>query len=315
MRVNFLRRRVLITAPAPESVYLHNMFIGKDFSQWEALLADSCESARFVLQHSPCDVLLLDDSLFAQANEEGLAWLTNQKDTPVVLLGHANPERLTEAFQRGVSLCLPRELTLANPPLLSAALDRVYSLNDLRPSFRRLQEQLGQIRRHNDRLVTLIWRTSPRESDNQWFPQRYVMDRLQEELARCERYNQPLTLAVGEVQASDEGNSPSLTDWMADRLHRGKRRCDVAGQYGLRGFLLLMVHTPPTGGIRCCHRLKHLLEEDVPDGTGPRGPVRAYFGLASSPEAKETSVQNLLRRAEQNLEAARNNDQERIVAE
>jgi PleD family two-component response regulator len=83
---------------------------------------------------------------------------------------------------------------------------------------------------------------------------------------------------------------------------RAKRRCDVAGQYGLRGFLLLMVQTPHEGGAACCRRLRETLEEQA--ARDARRSLRVWFGLASyTPEAG--TPQALLRLAEQNLEGAR----------
>jgi diguanylate cyclase (GGDEF)-like protein len=162
------------------------------------------------------------------------------------------------------------------------------------------------------------------EPETHWFTQRHTMERLQEEISRSQRHGGPLTLALAEVRVEDDGtagtpdgggmqalNLDSLTSQV---ISRGKRRCDVAGQYGMQGFLLLMVHTPKEGGLVCCKRLKQLLERATAEAApGPRGPIRAYFGLASS-SAEKASAQGLLHCAEQNLEAAKAGKDEGIVA-
>ena len=142
---------------------------------------------------------------------------------------------------------------------------------------------------------------------------------MQEEIARSERHSAPLTVALGEIRpipGPDDGSTrePVLADWTTERITRAKRRCDVAGQYGLDGFMLLMVHTPGGGGVTCCRRLKQLLEA-VPAiaNHGPRGPVRADFGVASFAD-EAASAKGLLSCAEQRLEAARTADEPRLVA-
>ena len=66
--------------------------------------------------------------------------------------------------------------------------------------------------------------------------------------------------------------------------------------------------------MTCCRRLQKMLQSVPENAKVPRGPVRAYFGLASSSPDNAASPQSLLRLADQNLEAAKAGQGEGIVA-
>jgi PleD family two-component response regulator len=78
--------------------------------------------------------------------------------------------------------------------------------------------------------------------------------------------------------------------------------------------MLLMVHTPIKGGIHCCRRLQQAIEHPSEPLPGPHAGLHAYFGVSSTATGKTSSVA-LLRSAEQNLEAARTDDKERLVVD
>jgi GGDEF domain-containing protein len=318
MQAGFVRRRVLLAAGPGAEESIRRLFEQVSLKSWEAIEAGSISQARFVLQHSPCDVALVNDDLYHREGEQALAWLARHGQAPVVFLAGDMPGTMARVYHLGATMCLPRTAAQAHPPLLAAALERAAQLADAQRCRRCAQEQLAHSRRHVDRLVNLIWRSAPLEPNTRWFTQRHALDRLQEEIARTERHGGPLTLALAEVEvdeADEQIEAEPLEEWTSAVVARSKRRCDVAGHYGMQGFLLLMVHTPKHGGIICCRRLKKLLESDVVDSaTGPRGPVRAYFGLASSTSASVTA-QSLLHCAEQNLEAARTGKDGGVVAE
>jgi GGDEF domain-containing protein len=315
MPLELERRRVLVAARAAEEEALRPLFAAEVMAGWEPVEADSFHRARFTLQHTACDALLVDEGLYCAEGPEGLAWLAQQQDVPMIFLAGSEAEVCTQAYEQGATICLSRRTTLEHPPLLAAALRRAAQGAALIRCQRRTRESLHQCRRQVDRLVGLLWRTVPMDTQTQWCSQRHVLERLQEEVARSGRHGHPLTVAVGEVQAqAEDAASLDAGQWIAQRLNRVKRRCDVAGQYGLHGFLLLMVHTPGKGGVTCCRRLQRALEEPAAPNVGPRGPVCACFGLASH-GAQAPSPQALLRTAEVRLEAARAGAGDRVVAE
>jgi diguanylate cyclase (GGDEF)-like protein len=309
------RRRVLIAAGPGANEPLRHLFCKDPLDAWDILEADSFSRARFLLQHDPCDVLLVNCDLFEREGGQGLAWLAWQRETPVVFLAGLSSLHFQKAFDLGVHVCLPRHLALDDPHLLAAAMDQALRNGAMRLGYQKTKERLAETRQHVDRLVNMIWRTGARRAETQWFSQRYMLERLSEELARVERHQVPLTLAIGELQAApgaDVEQGPVLPDWTMDLIIRGKRRCDVAGQYGLGGFMILMVHTPLQGGINCCRRLQKTLEHPQEPLPGPHVGWHAYFGVSGTSTGK-MSAAAMLRAAEQNLDAARADERERIV--
>ena len=317
MSVDILRRRVLLAAGPNSAKPMQELFSQAPLDAWEPILAESFLQARFILQHNACDVALVHEDLYQREGGPSLAWFGREPQVPVVFLTNYRAETITQAYAQGVVMCLPRELSLAQPQLLATAMDRAVQLGDSARGKERMHEQLTMSRRHIDRLVNLLWRTLPMEPNSAWFSQRHTLERLQEEISRTSRHGAPMTLALAEVQKEPFTEAPEvlpLEEWTANLVAKAKRRCDVAGSYGMQGFLLLMVHTPKNGGIICCRRLQQLLEQGAasPDKS-PRGPIRASFGLASTP-AEIASAQSLLRCAEENLEAAKAGKDQGIVA-
>jgi DNA-binding NarL/FixJ family response regulator len=258
--VNIDRRRVLLLARPTEARELHDLFAADVLKTWEPLEADTVERARFMVQHNPFDVLIVDENLYQQAGPTGLAWLAQQHDAPTVFLTGQDPQIIVAAYELGVSLCLPRRLTLDHPAVLGAALRRTVSVTEMQRGQRRAKERLQECRRQVDRLVNLLWRTAPTSPPYQLFTQRHIFERLQEEVARSTRYGSVFSVALGEVLPSplgeqSEQETPDWSAWITDMLAGTKRRCDVAGHYGLRGFMLLMVETPKPGGLAGCQRL------------------------------------------------------------
>jgi GGDEF domain-containing protein len=239
---------------------------------------------------------LVHEELCRREGLQALAWLSFHRETPVLFVG-STCEQFTRAYELGATVCLPRDMALAHPPLLDAALRQAHYHGELRNLHERTHEQLLETRRHVDRLVNMIWRISPNDAENSWLPQRYLLERLDEELARSQRHQLPFSIAVGELRTTGELS----------------RRCDIVGQYGPRGFLLLMVHTPREGGLLCCQRLQSHLESPRQGSADPRVSIRSYFGLASTSDDIETP-QALLRAAEQNLEMARLEAEACVVA-
>jgi len=307
------RRRLVAAAPAACAPMLHNLFAQPALQSWDMLPADSLAQARFLVQHSPCDAVLLSGNLLNGADDQGLRWLRQRSEQPIVFLAGNDADVLALAYRQGIDLCVPEHLIAGQPDLLAAALQRAVGLGKMQKQHRQLKRQLHESSRHVDRLVGLIWRTTPSESTFQWYPQRYALERLDEELERTKRHGTPLSLALGEVEAEGT-NDNDVADWMATALSRVKRRSDVAGQYGPHGFMLVMVHTSKEGGMACCKRIRKLLEGSPknPLATTVK-PVRMYFGVTSTVDHQPTP-QCLLRCAEENLRLARAGQADRIVA-
>ncbi len=310
--------RVLLAAGPGEGAVLRELFAAGRFGAWEAAWAESLAQARFALQHAPADVLLVDESLYLREDGEALGGIVRHFPTCTLLLADLPPEALLRAWQLGIHQWLPRQGTLEHPALLAAALAQAARAGGWRRQQQQAEAALRECRRQRDGLIDLLWRAVPLEAGAGWLSQRHVMERLQEEVTRSQRYGVPLSLALGEVltprSVDLEEGAGELAAWTAEQVARGKRRCDLAGPYGPHGFLLLLVQTPAPGGINCCRRLQRLLEDGLGRPQGLRGPLRAYFGVATL-SGSTASGARLLASAEEYLEKAREEDSGGIVSE
>lgn len=279
-------RRALLAATAPEMEDLRRPFADAALAGWQVIEADTWERAHFVLHHDSCDVLLADEGL--RPGPDGLGWLAAPRQTPVVLLTRPAAETVAEALAAGADVWLPRDLALAHPRLLAAALDRAVRGGDLRRHLRRACTSLQESRCHAGRLADLLWQSTPRDPRAGWFTHRHMLERLQEEVARTARYRTPFSVILGEVR-------PCATAWTAERIARAKRRCDVAGQYGPHGFMLLLTNTPEERAATVRRRLQETLARDA---------VAAALGIAGCSDGLATSP-GILRRAEEDLESVR----------
>jgi len=306
------RRRVLIAASQGWDREFHELFARDPLDQWEVATADSFSRARFLVQHNPCDIVLVHEDVFEREGPQGLSWLAWQKTAPIVFLG-ASPLACTRATDLGVTMCVHRDLVLDHPPLLATTMKQAMQIHDACRGLEKTKKQLSETRQHVDRLVSMLWRQTPKSGEQQWYSQPYMLERLDEELSRAERHKLPLSLAIGEFADEENEQAPiDIPDWSTNLIVQRKRRCDVVGQYGPRGFMLLMVHTPKDGAAVCCRRLQQYLEHPSEAVPGPHAPMRAYFGM-SSIQGERRPMQELLRVAEQNLERAREEATLRLV--
>jgi GGDEF domain-containing protein len=309
MAENLERRRVLLTAGEQERGPLRGRFEAGQVPGWEVVEADSLERARFVLQMDPCDVLLLDASLYRPG---GLAWLALQ-GVPVPFLADVDPPLVRDALEHGACQWLPRELALGHPEVLAAGLHRAARVGALQDRAAAAAQALEGCRRQVSRLVGLLWEAAPGEGRPRWFSQRQMLERLEEELARAQRHGGPLTVVLGEVRGRageplPAGAARRLATWTAHQVGQGKRRCDVSGQYGPHGFMLLLPRVTAGQAVGCCRRLRSLLEEAPGSGSGPFPALHACFGIASYSSVL-TTCEGLLSRAEEELEQAREGDE------
>jgi hypothetical protein len=315
MPMDLERRRIMLAARPSEAGTLRGQFAQAPLDKWDVVDADSFERARFLLQHDPCDVLVVDEGLYHDAGALGLAWLAGQREVPIIFMTGMEPDVVAQAYAHGVNLCLPRQLAMQHAPVLSAAVERMAQMSEGQRCHRRTKENLHLCRRQVDRLVNLLWRTVPMDPQRQWFTQRHILERLQEEVSRSGRHGSVFTVVLGEVQAAEPSHEPAeLADWTTETLAQAKRRCDVAGHYGLQGFMLLMVQTPKSGAMAGCKRLQQYISQMAPPPRGPRGPFNASFGVSSF-SADNATTESLLSRAEKHLEAAKAGTAGGVVAD
>ncbi|HTU22201.1 MAG TPA: diguanylate cyclase [Gemmataceae bacterium] len=299
------RRRVLFAATEPARAECRPLFHAESLRDWEVIDADSLERARFLLQLDPCDVLVLDCSLYRSGGSEDLSWLAGQRRAPVLVLDDGDAETVADALRQGAHYWMPRELARHHAPVLAAMLRQAAEFGDLQRRGQETSEALEDTRRQVSRLVNLLWEAVPGEGRARWFTQRHMLERLEEEVIRTQRYGGPLAVLLGEVDApatarNVRGEVGQAATWIVDQISRVKRRSDVAGQYGLQGFMLLLPQTNETGATGCCQRLRSLLEQSAVNSSS-FGPLHVHFGIACFSSAAR-SVKSLLSRAEEQLE-------------
>jgi diguanylate cyclase (GGDEF)-like protein len=299
------RRSLLLASDQQDRWVLRALLDTPLFNGWEVREADSIERARFVLQMEPCDVLLLDSTLYRGGDPESVSWLAAQQRAPMLLLSEPEAGVIVSALQNGARHWLARELALKQPEILAATLQQVAQVGEIQRRARAAGEALHDCRRQVSRLVSLLWDSVPGDGRRSWFPQRHMLERLEEEVARSNRHGESLTVVLGEIHpeqgaALPEESSRQLATWTVEQVTEGKRRCDVAGQYGPNGFMLLLPNTAADGAVHCCRRIQVRLEQP----TGPLPRLHAAFGVVSL-SADITTVKGLLSRAEERLEKAK----------
>jgi GGDEF domain-containing protein len=297
--------RLLLLSDDLESGSLRSLLRDDLLANWEVSEADSLEHARFLQQWNPCDLVLVDRSQGGDGDQEDLGSLALGQRTSLVVLSDQEPPGQVGVMENW----LPRRQVLEHPQILAVVMQQAAQLSAQSQLLRQREDSLQGCQRQVNRLSDLLWQTVPESALPPWFTQRQMIERLREELTRSKRYGDPVSVVLGELADSPEQLVDTLepcevADWMARQLGRHKRFCYLAGQYGPRGFLLLLPRTGEAEAQHCCRRLRAILEK--PDGLPDKaaGPLKIYFGIAGYSSALAT-VTKLLARAEERLEAAR----------
>jgi hypothetical protein len=289
-----LERRRLLLAAREEGGPVEALFANGRIAGWDTIAARSFEQARYLLQMTPCDVVLLDVSLYQGQQPEGLSWLAQGERVPILFLADLGPEGILDALEHGADYWLPRQLALEHPPLLAAVLHKAARLADLKYRVEAAGARLEDCRQQVRRLVSLLWEAAPGQGPSH----------LQEEVTRTQRHGGSLTVVLGELHGREPvaaRDAQQLASWTFQRISQAKRLCDVAGQYGPLGFMLLLPRVTEAEAKGCCRRLRTLLEHGP---AAPFAPLHACFGLASfAPDV--SSSKQLLCHAEDRLDQAR----------
>jgi GGDEF domain-containing protein len=296
-----LCHRLLLVAPEARRELLRELIHPP---RWNSAEVDSLEQACFVLRVQASDVVVLDGSLVCASSAELLDWLAREVSAPLVVVSEDAHDAVIHLVHRG-AIWVPGEAARERPDLFSAILDQAVLRGSQSEQWAADRRALRESQTRIDRLLALLWEAVPGDSATRWFSQHYMLERLEEEVARSRRYGAPLSVVLGELRGGTGERLPTeqtqhLASWLADRVGKAKRRCDVAGQYGLHGFMLLLPESSGEQAREACKRLRNVLT-DPPHVGLPT--VHACFGLASV-SAEVPTVQSLLRRAEERLDAS-----------
>lgn len=289
-------RRLLLIAGEP----LRSAWRALVPADWEIGTTGSVEHARSIQRVGACDVVLVAGDRLHEGGLEAADRLFVEDGSSVVLVADRPDERVLNAVRAG-AVWLPSAAARDQPALLMAVLDQAMT-RATRPD---LLTRPCRCQARVDRLLDLLWQSAPGTGPGPWFSQRHMLERLDEEVSRTQRDGSPLSVILGEVRPdegdpSDPERVAKLHEWAAFQVAKAKRRCDVAGQYGLDGFMLVLPRATPEQAKGACRRLRNVLAHP------PEGLPAAHvtFGHAGFP-GDRPNISGLLSRAEQRLEDSR----------
>lgn len=179
-----------------------------------------------------------------------------------------------------------------------------------------LHDQIGKIHDLQEKLRE----QANRDSLTGLFNRRYLEGTLERELSRCKRENAPLTMLLLDIdhfklvndtyghQAGDE-----VLRVFARALQESARAEDIVCRYGGEEFLLVMPKMPLSIARERAVRLLELFRQTTVSFEALRIPVTTSIGIAAVPD-HATTVENLIRCADQALYRAKSTGRDRAVA-
>jgi len=150
---------------------------------------------------------------------------------------------------------------------------------------------------------------------------RVFFERLGIEFRRALRYHRPLSVIMADLDhfktVNDRFGHPfgDLVLAVTAQVLRGNvRESDLVARYGGEEFVLMLPETPSAEAMVVAEKLRAAIEEqDYTDGI-QSAHVTISLGVASLPESAPADVEDLLRRADDALYAAKHGGRNQAVA-
>jgi diguanylate cyclase (GGDEF)-like protein len=155
------------------------------------------------------------------------------------------------------------------------------------------------------------------------YNRRYLYERLGTELRRAQRYNRPLSLILIDLDhfkgVNDEHGHQHGDIVLARFGHllvESLREPDTACRYGGEEFSVILPETNADQAMAVAEKLRRRLKErDVVDDLGENG-ITISQGIASFPSADIANENDIMKKADEALYAAKNGGRDRVeVAE
>lgn len=169
----------------------------------------------------------------------------------------------------------------------------------------RLESAYKELEQTNDKLKKFSFE----DELTGLYNRRFFSVRMAEELSRYRRFNHPLSLILMDLDdfksINDElghGAGDETLREIAQLLMKHSRGINVLCRYGGDEFAILLVETPRAGALLYAERIRRALV-DYPFSHGRQ--VTASLGVASLPEDVDTSLEDLVRAADEALYAAK----------
>ncbi len=149
---------------------------------------------------------------------------------------------------------------------------------------------------------------------------RYFMEFLEREIAVCTRHGHPLTLVIFDVDHFKKINDSfghlagdAVLKDLSQRIRPRIRREDLFARYGGEEFAAVLPSTALPGGIVFAEHLRTLIEERPTVFDNQQIPFTISLGVTTLHREAGVDPQMLIKRADENLYAAKRGGRNRVV--
>ncbi|HET6614020.1 MAG TPA: GGDEF domain-containing protein [Kofleriaceae bacterium] len=151
---------------------------------------------------------------------------------------------------------------------------------------------------------------------------RYFVEFLERELASAHRHKRALALVMFDIDHFKSINDThghlagdAVLKQLARRIQPRIRREDLFARYGGEEFAAILTVTDLAGGIRFADAVRRIIERDPFDFDGEMINVTISAGVGSVDCEPDLTMSDLIRRADDNLYAAKHAGRNRVVPE
>ncbi len=178
----------------------------------------------------------------------------------------------------------------------------------------------AQIVIENSRLFERVRNLSIRDGLTAVFNRRHSMDILTNEYDRCARYEVGLSVLMLDIdhfkrindRYHHQAGDVVIRD-VARLLRESVRNADAVGRYGGEEFIAILPHTAGEGARQIAERIRELIQEHVFRFGEQEIRATVSIGIASAPNEKIASPQDLVREADRALYRAKESGRNRVV--
>mgnify|MGYP006271623871 FL=1 len=174
-----------------------------------------------------------------------------------------------------------------------------------------------ELREKNRRLEEL----SRTDALTKLFNRRHFMELLRAEYSRAKRYGNSLSYVMVDVDRFKDLNDTyghvygdQVLKAVGEVLRDGLRQHDMAGRYGGEEFALMLPQTSVQGATAVAERCREVIEARPVTLDEQTLYVTASFGVASIPDPRVDTLDDLIRLADEGLYAAKEGGRNRVVA-
>jgi two-component system cell cycle response regulator len=269
--------------------------------------ARDSDDAIEMLERRSFDLIFLDYALPSSTALDFMRLMDQKElDIPVVVITGKGDEMIaSRVIQAGAYDYLPKTR------ISKKSLTRI--IHNALEKFRMKRE----IKQAMDKMAEL----SIKDELTDLYNRRYFMEFAEREISGAARYGQNLTVCMLDLdnfkKINDAWGHPAgdaVLKETARRLRESIRRYDLPCRYGGDEFALIMPNTQLADAEKFCERLRQKIE-DTPVGYDSKEiQFTVSIGLAQFSPAADKSIADLIKRADDGLYAAKQQDRNRVVA-